>query len=58
MASMSAFLDRLETPEVARKLDAMDIVVNWADGPAFLAGMKQDTARWASLVQRSGVTFD
>jgi tripartite-type tricarboxylate transporter receptor subunit TctC len=48
----------LETPEVARKLDAMDIVVNWADGPAFLAGMKQDTARWASLVQRSGVTFD
>ncbi len=48
----------LDLPEVGKKLDAMDIVVNWADGPDFLSGMKQDTVRWAALVARSGVSFD
>lgn len=48
----------LDSPDMARKLDSMDIVVNWADGPAFLAGMKTDTARWAALVKASGVTFE
>lgn len=48
----------LDTPEMAKKLDSMDIVLNWADGPTFLSGMKTDTARWAELVKRSGVTFD
>jgi tripartite-type tricarboxylate transporter receptor subunit TctC len=48
----------LDLPEVGKKLDSMDIVVNWADGADFLSGMKQDTARWAALVARSGVTFD
>ncbi len=48
----------LDAPDLARKLDAMDIVVNWADGPNFLAGMKTDTARWAALVKSSGVTFE
>lgn len=48
----------LDDPVMAKKLDSMDIVVNWADGPAFLAGMKADTVRWATLVKNSGVTFD
>ena len=48
----------LDDPAMAKKLDTMDIVVNWADGPNFLNGMKQDTARWAALVKSSGVTFD
>jgi tripartite-type tricarboxylate transporter receptor subunit TctC len=48
----------LDGPDMAEKLDAMDIVVNWADGPTFLAGMKADMARWAALVARSGVTFE
>jgi tripartite-type tricarboxylate transporter receptor subunit TctC len=48
----------LDTPAVAKKLDSMDIVVNWADGPTFLTGMKTDTTRWSELVKRSGVTFD
>jgi len=55
MTEIKAILD---APDMAKKLDSMDIVVNWADGPTFLAGMKTDTARWAALVQRSGVTFD
>ncbi len=48
----------LDEPTMAKKLDSMDIVVNWADGPNFLAGMKTDTARWAALVKSSGVSFD
>ena len=48
----------LDDPTMAKKLDSMDIVVNWADGPGFLAGMKSDTARWAALVKSSGVTFE
>ena len=48
----------LDAPDMAKKLDSMDIVVNWADGPNFLAGMKTDTARWAALVKSSGVTFE
>ena len=48
----------LDDPTMAKKLDSMDIVVNWADGPTFLAGMKTDTARWAALVKSSGVTFE
>jgi len=48
----------LDDPTMAKKLDSMDIVINWADGPNFLAGMKTDTVRWAELVRRSGVTFD
>lgn len=48
----------LDDPTMAKKLDSMDIVINWADGPNFLSGMKTDTTRWAELVRRSGVTFD
>lgn len=48
----------LDSADVAKKLDSMDIVVNWADGPTFLAGMKTDTGRWTELVKRSGVTFE
>ena len=48
----------LDDPDMAKKLDSMDIVVNWADGPTFLAGMKTDTVRWAALVKSSGVTFE
>ena len=48
----------LDDPTMAKKLDSMDIVVNWADGPTFLTGMKTDTARWAALVKSSGVTFE
>lgn len=48
----------LESAEVAKKLDAMDIVVNWADGPGFLAGMKTDSARWAAMVKASGLSFE
>ena len=48
----------LDDTTMAKKLDSMDIVVNWADGPTFLAGMKTDTARWAALVKSSGVTFE
>jgi len=48
----------LDDPDMARKLDSMDIVVNWAEGADFLAGMKTDMGRWAELVRRSGLTFD
>ena len=48
----------LDDTTMAKKLDSMDIVVNWADGKTFLAGMKTDTARWAALVKSSGVTFE
>lgn len=48
----------LDSADMARKLDSMDIVVNWADGPGFLAGMKADSARWAALVKASGLTFE
>ena len=48
----------LDDPTMAKKLDSMDIVINWADGPTFLTGMKTDTARWAALVKSSGVTFE
>ena len=48
----------LDDTTMAKKLDSMDIVVNWADGPTFLAGMKTDTARWSTLVKSSGVTFE
>lgn len=48
----------LDDPEMAKKLDAMDVIVNWAERDTFLAGMKTDMGRWADLVKRSGLSFD
>ena len=48
----------LDSADVSKKLDSMDIVVNWGDGPTFLAGMKTDSARWAALVKASGLSFE
>ncbi len=47
----------VEDPLVKKRMDALDVNMNWLAGPAFGPAMKQDMETWASLVQRSGVVI-
>ncbi len=48
----------LNEPAMRTRLEALDMMNNFAEGDAFMADMKRDSANWAALVKRSGLTFD
>ncbi|MFD1710333.1 tripartite tricarboxylate transporter substrate binding protein [Ottowia sp. GY511] len=55
---MAEFKAILEEPGMRTRLEALDMMNNFAEGPAFMADMKRDTANWTALVKRSGLSFD
>ena len=55
---MTEFRAILEDPAVRTRLENLDLMINFAEGDAFGADMKRDSANWAALVKRSGLSFD
>ncbi|WP_237718154.1 tripartite tricarboxylate transporter substrate binding protein [Cupriavidus sp. BIS7] len=47
-----------EQPAERRRLEQMDLILNWTDGPAFAPVMKRDMDIWRELVLRSKVAIE
>jgi tripartite-type tricarboxylate transporter receptor subunit TctC len=47
-----------DDPVVHRKLQDMELMLNWADGYTFAPLVKRDMERWRALIEKSGVVIE